>query len=183
MPSLRGLAPWLGLALAVTGAKPASGDGGQLRIRQPFERRIVSVWTAPTPLRVGAVEVLVVLEPVPGAPFESPASIAVEARSDGRPLATTRDEGDGGNPAGPHLFRVHAEAPGTFDLRVRIGAGSDIDEVATTVPVEPPLSPLREQWAALGLPVLAAALFALRLWRERERRRGDATLSGSAQST
>jgi hypothetical protein len=155
----------LGMVTAVSVAHPASGDGARLQIRQPLARWIASVWTAPNPVRVGAVEVMVVLEPRDGRRPAAVGPIELEAWSSGRQVAHAYAHDR--DPGSPRLLRMDLREPGPTRLRIRIGEGPEADEVETTLRVEPPLSPLREQWLALGLPFVAAALFSLRLWRER----------------
>ena len=170
-------------------ASLAFGDGGKLRFRDTTQGRVLSVWTAPTPLRPGPIEVLVVQEAgavadAPQAPqgggtagdagaaAASLGDVAIEAWSDGALVA--RADASAVGPAA-RLARLELPASTATDewrieLRIAIDGETPID-LRTDVSVEPPVSPFAEHWLALTLPAIAILLFALRE-RERAKRAG-----------
>jgi hypothetical protein len=173
------------LVLAASLALPSSalGDGGRLQGRAEVGDRIVTVWTAPTPLRPGPIEVLVLAETPaaakhvgrdPAAPVAELGDVAVEAWSGGALVARAR-----GATAGPsaRLARLDLPAPSGPERRIelRVAIGSEgATELRTDLPVAPPVSPLAEHWFVLTLPAVAVALFALRERRSVRARRAPA---------
>lgn len=160
----------------------ASGDGGELRLRERAGEVVLSVWTAPAPLRVGAAEVFVVVEPS-GERTPEPARIEVELWSGGERIAAadavpSEASGRAGGRATYVAVMALREA-GEAELRIRRAAAAVPSDHRVAVAVEPPLSPLREHGIALGLPFVAIALFAL----AERRRLSRGPVGSSGQST
>jgi hypothetical protein len=142
----------------------ARGDGGRLQLRAVVGDHVLSVWTAPTPLRAGMVEVIVATEPASKGVAARAGEIAIEAWSAGRLVGRATVQAPGATTA-PRRARLQLPEPGTVELRVLLSGDDASADLRTDVLVEPPLSPFAEHWFALVLPALAVALYALREWR------------------
>jgi hypothetical protein len=187
----RRLVPFFALAAtaALATSRPALGDGGRLQILEALGDRTVSVWTAPTPLRPGPVEVLVASEPTEratGGKASLPplGDVVVEAWSEGKLVARASAAPVGPEPAAARLARLELpELPegGAIELRIAL-RGSSADgagaaELRADVVVAPPISPFAEHWLVLTLPALAVLLVALRERRATRAARARACMS------
>ncbi len=181
---------WLVATAVLATSRPALGDGGRLQIREAIGDRTVSVWTAPTPLRPGPVEVLVVIEPggeVTAARATAPlplGEVAVEAWSEGKLVGRARAAPVGPEPVAARLARLELpELPawGAIELRIDLRSSTPGAAVPTElradVLVAPRISPFAEHWIVLTLPALGILLFALR------ERRGTRAARARAHST
>jgi hypothetical protein len=152
-------------ALTLLAAARASGDGGVVRQQQADGPFLVTVFTAPTPLRAGPVDISVLVqkrnsnEPVldaavhvtlistePGAAIRSAAT---------RQLATNK-----------LLYAAPLNVPsaGTWDLRVVVRRGQDTAAVGCQIGVAAALPPLLAHWPYLALPPVVVLVFALHQW-------------------
>jgi hypothetical protein len=153
-------------------ARRAQADGGTIRVVEPVGAFIVTVFSAPEPLHVGAADV----------------SVLVQDRTSGSPLLDARvvlellpPAGD----AGPrqleathadatnkllYAARVDTDRAGAWTLRVSVHHGDDAGEVQATLPVVARASTLSDVWPYLVLPPLVVGLYALRARLLRRRR-------------
>jgi hypothetical protein len=158
-----------------TSTRLARADGGTVRVVEPVGAFVVTIFSAPEPLRVGPADV----------------SVLVQDRRSGAPMLDARVTlevlAPGGGDASPtRLEATHAEATnkllyaarlvtdraGTWSVRATVQRGSDAVEVDCPLPVAPSASTLTDVWPYLALPPLVVALYALRahLLRRRQLR-------------
>jgi len=168
--SRRCAAHWLRAAGAVLallgGATTARGDGGLLRLNEsagPFE---ISVFTAPTPLRVGPADVSVmVLATVGRAPIlDADVQVALRLGALARSASATHA---GATNKLLYAAWLDIPEPGAWALDVRVQSAAGSAALSSTLDVAPPLSPLVAFWPYLALPGLAVALFAAHQWLKR----------------
>ena len=155
-------------------ASAARGDGGVVRLRQtsgPFE---VTLFTAPTPLRVGPVDVSVLVQTTADHAPVLDAEVEIELQAPGleRSAAATRAAA-----TNKLLYAALLEVPepGRWTLAARVRAGGRDAAVSCEVDVAPHLSPAAAFWPYFALPGALIALFALHQWLKRStspRRRG-----------
>lgn len=148
-------------------APTARGDGGAVRLRQTEGRFVVTVFTAPTPLRAGPAdisvlvqdrdtneplldaEVLIVLTPLDqdGAALRGAAT---------RALATNK-----------LLYAVVMDVPsaGAWDLRVTVRRGHEAATVAGQMTFAAAVPPLLAHWPYLAFPPVAVLVFVVNQWR------------------
>jgi hypothetical protein len=155
----------LGGLLAATWCVAARGDGGTLRLRErsgPYE---VSVFTAPTWLRAGPVDISVLVqdaatgEPVPGA------SVLVSLSPRGRSSALFRRPATA-EAATNKLLRAAVfdlPEPGWWDVEVAVdeGHGGRVSRVGFALEVDPAAVRLPALWLWIGWPALAVAIYGL----------------------
>jgi hypothetical protein len=161
-------ARWLVAAL-LFGAIAARGDGGRLQLNQivgPFE---VALFTAPTPLRAGAIDVSLLVQEAGQHTPVLDAQVTLVARAenaiDGERVATAVR-----GAATNKLFYtalIDIPAPGRWRLTADVRAGERAASVSCAVDIAPPQSPLVAFWGYLALPAVAIALFALHQWLKR----------------
>ena len=147
-------------------AANARGDGGLMRLNQtagPFE---IALFTAPTPMRVGPVDVSVMVltgadhSPVLDAEVEVTLR-AADTRGIERTAIATHAAA-----TNKLLYAASLDvpAPGRWTLTARVHATSGAAAVACEVEVVPPLAPLVTFWPYLILPGVIIGLFALHQW-------------------
>ena len=155
-------------------AEAVRADGGTVRIDEEAGPFRVAVMSAPEPLRVGAVDLSVLVQRRADA---SPVLDAeVDLRLDGpaheAPIEVRASREQATNQL-LHAAAVTLPAAGTWRLRVRVRQGGDAVEVAGALPVAPAPPRLRGLWPYLALPPVVAACFALREWLVRRGQPGS----------
>jgi hypothetical protein len=141
--------------------------GGLVQLHQAAEPFVVTVFTAPTPLHAGPVDV----------------SVLVQDRRDGHPVLDgevsvwlRREEGKavGGlatRPVAPHqpLYSivVHVPEAGQWELEVTVTQGQDSASVRGQVSAAAPRPSVLSYWRSVSLPLVAATLFAVHQWVKR----------------
>jgi hypothetical protein len=166
VPSRRALLACLGLLLPA----PAQGDGGTVRLLERSGPFVITVFSAPEPVRVGAADVSVLVQDAQtGAPVLD-ADVAVEARSPDR-TAAVRHEATRAQAINKLLYATALTpgAPGTWTLEVTVRRGSDVARVQCPLPVAPPRRGLVGIWPYLALPPVVIALYVLRAVLTRRR--------------
>jgi hypothetical protein len=141
-------------------AAPARGDGGLLRLSETAGPLVVSVFTAPTPLRVGPLDVSIMVQATDDHSAVLDADVQVVLRAPGleRTAPATREAA-----TNKLLYAALLDlpAPGRWTLAAHVRAGARSAVVSCDVDVAPPLAPALAFWPYLALPGVAIALFAL----------------------
>lgn len=147
------------LVLALV-AGAAHGDGGLLRLNQiagPFR---ISVFTAPTPLRAGVIDVSVLVQrPGDDVPIlDAEVTVTLHRRDLAVRAAATREQA-----TNKLLYEALLQIPesGEWTLHVAVRAGESEGTVSTAVDVALPIGPARTYWPYLALPGVLIALFAV----------------------
>jgi hypothetical protein len=163
---------------------PARADGGALRLSERAGDYQVAVFTTPTPLRAGTVDVSVLVlkadtqEPVPGV------QVTIEVEGPGtvvRQLATT-------GAATNKLFHAadfDLTEPGRYSLEVFIDGPLGKAQAHAEVEVGEPLPPFLALWPWVAWPVLPVLLFGIHqlLARPAQKGRREAVRERSFGST
>ena len=152
-------------------------DGGHVQLHQAAGPFVITVFTAPTPLHAGPVDV----------------SVLVQDRGDGQPVLDGEVyvwlRRDGGMTVDGRATRavaqnkllystvVHVPEAGTWELEVTVTQGQDSASVRGQVSAAAPRPFVLAYWRSLSLPPVVATLFALHQWvKRRAARRGKAKL-------
>ena len=160
-------AHWCALTLALILAPAAArGDGGLLRLNQaagPFQ---ISVFTAPTPLRVGFADVSVmVFEQVSRAPvLDANVRLTLRRGDLERSAGATRAAA-----TNKLLYAASLDLPepGDWTLAVRVRSPEGEGAVSCGLDVADALPRAVVFWPYLVMPVIAIALFAVHQWLKR----------------
>ena len=158
---------WLGLGVA---SAPALADGGTLRFSGRRGDWSITVFTAPTPLSAGPLDLSVlVLEAKTGKPITD-LPVAVQAQLVGGAGTAIRAEATTEAATNKLLraARLDLEAPGRWRFEVTVAGVAQSPPIAFDADVAAPAPP----WMSLSLwiawPLLPIALFAI---RQRQSRR------------
>jgi hypothetical protein len=144
---------------------PALADGGTLRLTRAAGPFVITIFTAPEPLRVGSAEVSVlVLERGAAGAVLLDATVELRVRApDGTARMLVASHAAGSN----RLLQaalLELPAPGTWQLTIAVRHESDTATVSLELPVGSAAPRLVAQWPPLALPPLCVLLF---VWRER----------------
>jgi hypothetical protein len=161
----------LGWLLLAAGTRGAFADGGTLRAsRQSGEYRI-SVFSSPTPLRAGPVDVSVLVQDAATGEVQHDLQVEVQAVRRGRAAAIRR-------PATTqaatnklfHAAQFDLPDPGRWNIAVSVDDGRQTEQVQFAVEAAEPLPPWQTLWPWFTWPALVIVLFALRRTRPLESR-------------
>ena len=147
-------------------AARADGDGGAIQLRQADGPFLVTVFTAPTPLRAGPVDVSVLVQTRAGNDPVLDADVLVtlvSSSGDGSAIRTAATRTQATN----KLFyatAVNVPAEGSWELRATVRRGSDVANVGSSIAVAAPLPALLAYWPYLAFPPVAVVVFALHQW-------------------
>jgi len=164
-------------AVLLAAGSEVPADGGLVRVSEPSGPFRVTLFTSPTPMRAGPVDVSVMVQDRETGRPVLDARVALEwvaVRGDRRlRIEATRDQA-----MNKLLYAALPELPlaGAWELQARVSRASERGEVSCRIDVLPPLPPLVSFWPYLALPPLGVVLFAAnrRLVKKRIRSRAEA---------
>lgn len=153
------------LALA-SGAGDAHADGGALRFSGTCGPYEVAVFTEPTPLRAGPVDLSVFVQDAETGRVVDGAEISVTLRRDEAPTGALRAAATRGAATNKLLYAAHADLPdaGTWNVKIQIHGQAGQADAELVLVAGPPLPRVVELWPWLGLPVACSALFGFHQW-------------------
>ena len=147
-------------------AAPAQGDGGLVRLSEEVGPFVVSVFTSPTPLRVGPADISVMVQD----------RITTQPILDAEVVVTLQPLDQGGSVVSATATRELATnkllyaalpeipSPSRWQFQVEVRRGAEVANVSCEVTVAPPASPLLSYWPYLVFPPVAICLFILHQW-------------------
>lgn len=155
----------LAALLAALAAARAAADGGVVRVREQAGDVTVTVFTAPTPLRVGPIDVSVLVQDGRGEVVgDAAVAVALRAARDGTAVAGAATRAQATNKL-LYAAPLTLPAAGTWRVEVRVTRpGSAPAAVGFAVEAAPPLPPWRAYWPYFALPAVAIAVYALHQW-------------------
>jgi hypothetical protein len=161
------------LGLLLVASSPARGDGGELRCSRRAGPFLVSVFSAPVPMRAGPVDVSVLVQDAETRQPILDAEVGVAFVPSGRGAAV---EARAAHAAARNRLLygalVDLPATGAWTLVATLERKGRSARLACSVDAAPPVPAPLAHWPALALPPLAIGLFAL---RERLRARARRT--------
>jgi hypothetical protein len=161
------LATWLALGAEVS---VATADGGAVRYSERRGGRLVTVFTAPTPLRTGVVDVSVLLQDAnSGKPLlDVPVMVHAE-RIDHEQRISIPATTEAATNKLLRAAQIDLTAPGRWHLEVVVEGSSPGPPIGFDVEVAEALPPWVETSLWIGWPLAAIALFAAHQFLVRRR--------------
>jgi hypothetical protein len=165
----------LGWLLLGTWCAPAIADGGSIRLSRKNGGYQITVFTAPTPFRAGAVDISALIQDATTGDPMTPVRVTVRMTKPGGLAleypATT-------DAATNKLFRAaqfELPEPGRWEMQVRVEGLHGIAVIGGEVEAAKPLPRWAEIWPWIGWPALVVALFSIHqaLARRRTGRAGS----------
>ena len=142
---------------------PARGDGGTVRYAGRAGGYQLTVFTAPTPLRAGPVDVSVLVqdadtgEPVPRA------VVALHVTTPSHAQFQLRATREAATNKMFHSAQFDLPSPGRWRVAVRVEGARGRAEVDLELEAGKPPPPWSELWPWIAMPVVPVAAFALRV--------------------
>jgi hypothetical protein len=141
----------------------ASADGGVMRVREASGPFLISIFTAPDPLRAGPLDLSVLVQDRSAGETILDATVDLTLwplDSDSPPLLGRATHEQAANKL-LQAAVVNVPAAGRWRVRVEVRRGPDEGTVATELRVAPPRPRLAAIWPYLLAPPFAIAVFAL----------------------
>lgn len=138
-------------------------DGGVLQFTRASNGYTISVFTSPTPVRVGAVEFSLMVQDSNSRALSPDIGVHVTARSASSPdrrLSSGATAVAATNKLS-RVARIDFPEPGVWNVEIAVGAGSKQIKVSGEIEVAKSLPRWLELGPWLGIPVIALVLFAL----------------------
>lgn len=147
-------------------APPSWGDGGIVQLQQADGAFVITVFTAPTPLRVGLADISVLVQKRDGSDAVLDADVRLELQSSTDGGTTARAAATREQATNKLLYAATVNMPssGSWELRVDVRRGDDRAAVTCRLAVAAPLPPLLTHWPYLAFPPVAVLIFALHQW-------------------
>jgi hypothetical protein len=148
-------------------ARPAPGDGGAVQLRQTEGRFVVTVFTAPTPLRAGAADVSVLVQDRDTSEPVLDAEILIVLTPLGWDGAAIHAAATRAVATNKLLYAAVMDVPlaGAWDLRVTVRRGHQAATVTGKLTFAPRLPPLLAHWPYLAFPPVVVLVFVVHQWR------------------
>lgn len=167
------------VALATLHASHVHADGGLVRASGTQNGLTVTLFTTPTPLRVGQADVSVLVQDAATREAVLDAQVKVRVapqHEDAMPAVATLDRAAATNKL-LQAATVVLPIPGEYRIVVEARRGLARALLAAEVTVEPPLPRLLALWPLLALPPAVVGIFLVQQWL---RRRTLGTARGSS---
>ena len=147
----------------------AHGDGGIVRVSQQNGPWIVTVFSSPTPFRVGPVDLSVLVQDADTrqAVFDVDVNLMLRHDTADVILVEATREAATNQLLSAALFDLPAS--GEWNVDVSITSTQDNAQLQFMLEADPPLPKVLELWPWLSIPLLAAMLFILHQWLVRSR--------------
>ena len=146
--------------------RAADADGGVVRLSQAAGPFTITVFTAPTPLRAGPIDVSVLVQDGRTGDAIDDAAIEVVLRGRDDPSQAVRASALHEQATNKLLYAALLDLPaaGGWHVTVDVAHAGATATVGVDVEAEPALPPWRAYWPYFALPPLALALYALNQW-------------------
>ena len=151
----------------------AHADGGAVQFEKSAGPFIVTVFTMPTPLRAGPVDLSLMVQSRDNHQPVLDCQAIVQLRKEG--ATTIRSAATHEAAQNKLLYAAPVKVPesGLWELEVAIKHGDDSINVAGEITVAPSNPVLLVYWRSLALPPLFISLFAVNQWLKRRRTAAD----------
>ena len=145
----------------------AQADGGLVRLRQTAGSFVVTVFAAPSPPRVGPVEISVLAQNREDGQAALDVEVFVRLRSAGGTIVVGRATREVSRNKLLYSASMNLPEAGRWELEVTIKKGKSADSVLGQLSVMAPRPLLLSYWRSLSLPWVVISLFAMNRWLKR----------------
>jgi hypothetical protein len=159
-------------ALLLAGVWPAWGHhGGEVRLMEKAGPFLITVFGDPTPLRVGPVDISVMIQDEDGGRPILEAEVTVQLQEQGTDRSPIITQATRQNATNKLLYAtlVNLPAPGLWELQVTAQYQAQVANVTCMVTAVPPRSTLRSWWLYAALLSVTIGSVALHQWHRRHR--------------
>jgi len=163
----------------------AQADGGLVQLHQTAGSFVVTVFAAPSPPRVGPVEISVLAQNREDGQAALDVEVFVRLRSAGGTIVVGRAAREASRNKLLYSAPMNLPEAGRWELEVTIKQGKSADSVLGQLSVVAPRPLLLSYWRSLSLPWVVISLFAMNQWLKRRaasRGMGDHVAPHAARS-
>lgn len=151
----------------------AHADGGAVQFEKPAGPFIITVFTTPTPLRAGSVDISLMIQNRENRQPVLDCQALVQLRKEGAMSIRSEATHEAAQNKLLYAAQVNVPEPGIWGLETAIKHGDDSIDVVGEINVAPSNSVLLGYWRSLALPPLFVSLFAVNQWLKRRSTKGD----------
>src|SRR5262245_3632600 len=165
-------AAFVGAVLLLMGVRPAWGHhGGDVRLMENAGPFVITVFSDPTPLRVGPVDLSVMVQDGDSGRPILEAEVTVQLQRHGAGESPTMTQATRQNATNKRLYAALGDLPasGLWELQVTAQHQAQTVDVVCTVMAAQPWSMPRSWWLYAVLPPAMIGGVALHQWRRRRR--------------
>jgi hypothetical protein len=150
----------------VPGITGAHADGGTVQFKKSAGPFSITVFTTPSPLRAGPVDIGLMIQSSDNQPLLDCVS-EVQLRKEGE--ASIRSEATHGSAQNKLFYAAQVRIPrsGVWDLEVTVSRGDDSAKVSGAITLAASNPVLLVYWRSLAIPPILILLFALNQWLKR----------------
>ena len=145
----------------------AQADGGLVQLHQTAGSFVVTVFAAPSPPRLGPVEISVLAQNREDGQASLDVEMFVRLRSAGGTTVVGRATREASRNKLLYSASMNLPEAGRWDLEVTIKQGKSADSVLGQLSVLAPRPLLLSYWRSLSLPWVVISLFAMNQWLKR----------------
>lgn len=160
------------IALAFADLIQAHADGGTVQFQKSAGPFVITVFTTPTPLRAGPVDVSVMIQSREDHQPVFDCQALIQLRKEGRTSIRSEATRDAAQNKLLYAAQVNVPGSGLWELEAEIRHGNDLVKVAGDISVAPSSSVLVVYWPSLALPPLFISLFVVNQWLKRRSTKG-----------
>jgi hypothetical protein len=150
----------------------AHADGGAVQFEKSAGPFVVTVFTTPTPLRAGPVDISLMVQSRENHQPVLDCQAIVQLRKEGGTNIRSAATHEAAQNKLLYAAQVNVPEPGLWELEVAIEHGDDAINVAGEIAVAPANPVLLVYWRSLALPPLLISLFAVNQWLKRRSGKG-----------
>ena len=157
----------------------AQADGGLVALHQEAGPFVVTVFTAPGPLRAGPVDISVLVQDRASGQPVLDGEVFVRLKSPGGKTLIARATREAAQNKLLYSALMNLPEAGQWELEVTIKQGKEIASIVGQVSAATPTPFLLSYWRSLLLPPIVIAVFALNQWLKRRsaHRENDSNLA------
>jgi hypothetical protein len=151
----------LGWLFLLIWCAPALADGGSMRLSGTKGGYRITVFTAPTPFRAGAVDISALVQDVSTGEPMTQVQVTVRMTKSGRPALEYPATAEAATNKLFHAAQFELPEPGRWELQLRVDGLHGPAVIGGEVEAAEPLPRWQEIWPWIGWPALAIVLFGL----------------------
>jgi len=151
----------------------ALGDGGIVRVSEEAGRWRITLFSSPTPLRAGPIDLSVLVQdPATDASvLDAIVNLMLQPLDDQADMILVEATRADATNKLLYAALVDLPAPGRWQVDVAVQVGDDGGRITTTLVADDPIPAMLSLWTWLAIPAIVIVLFLCNQWLARSRRR------------
>jgi FixH len=147
---------------------PALADGGVVQMQRSSGRFVITVFTAPVPLRAGPADISILIQDRNSHHPVLDAEVTMSLYQEGREAIKAEARREQATNKLLYAALVSLPEAGRWKIEVTVVRNSEETRISGVMMVAPPLPFLLAYWWTLALPPVAIGLFVINQWLKRK---------------